>query len=81
MSNDTPTTPMPSLRGAKTLDERLDIIETLLRNIMDNNGKTEIRVALIERTLELHDKILMAVCGTVGLSVLVAVIALVVRSK
>ena len=74
--------------GVVTLDDRLENIETMLRtsassiaNIAASISQASTEVALIKAKLDLHDKILMGVCGIVGTAVVGALVTLVVRSQ
>ena len=74
--NDTPTTRLPV--GGMSLDDRLDRIETMCREILTKENATTTEVALIKSKLDLHDRILMGVCGTVGVVIVTAVVGLVI---
>ncbi len=75
--NETPT-PMRRI-GAISLEDRLYEIERLLRELLARENVAATDVALIKSKLELHDRILMGVCGVIGLAVLGAIIAKVVH--
>lgn len=72
----------PGLRrlgsGSISLEDRLESIETMCREILTKENATITDVALIKSKLELHDKILMGVCGIVGTAIITAGISLVV---
>ena len=65
--------------GGISLDERLTIIDEKLDKIIDLYTSVDKRVSLIESKIDLHDKILMGVCGAVGVAVLTAVLTLVIK--
>ena len=65
--------------GGISLDERLSIIDEKLDKILDLYTSVDKRVSLIESKIDLHDKILMGVCGAVGVAVLTAVLTLVIK--
>lgn len=65
--------------GGISLDERLSNIDEKLDKILDLYTNVDKRVSLIESKLELHDKILMGVCGAVGLTVVSALLAVVIK--
>ena len=67
--------------GGLTLDERLDRIEGKIDTMMETEHDVNTAIARVQDKLELHDKILMGVCGTVGISILAALLKLVVFVK
>ncbi len=67
--------------GSISLDERLHIMDTKLDTIIDKGSDIDTKVALIEDKLSLHDKILMAVCGTAGLGIVAAILKLVFKDN
>jgi len=72
----------PGLRrlpaGGMSLENRLENIENLLHELLKRENVAATDVALIKSKLELHDKILMGVCGIVGTAIVTAVIGLVI---
>lgn len=72
----------PGLRrlaaGGMTLDDRLENIERLLHELLTRENMAATDVALIKSKLDLHDKILMGVCGIVGTAIITAIIGLVI---
>ena len=66
--------------GGISLDDRLESIDNSLQAITAAINEEKTAVALIQSKLALHDMILMGVCGTVGISVISAVLALVLRT-
>lgn len=74
--SDTPTRRLPA--GGLSLEDRLDNIESLLQQLLARENVAATDVALIKSKLELHDKILMGVCGIVGTVIITAIISLVI---
>lgn len=71
-------TPDP-YRGNITLDDRLDHIDTSLTEIKNTMAEEKTSIALIQSKLALHDTILMGTCGVVGVSIIAAVMAMVIK--
>lgn len=65
--------------GGISLEDRLKAMDEKLDQILDGAAQVDKRLAVVESKLDLHDKILMGVCGTVGISVVAAVMTAVIK--
>lgn len=79
------TTRVPALRGGLTLDDRLDDIESLLREVRgdlraqgERLAKGDTELATLNLRLAGVERIVYGLCGVVLLSVLGAIVGLVV---
>lgn len=72
-SSETPTPLRVIRQGSINLEDRLESIEAILRQILEKENATTTDVALIQAKLALHDMILMGVCGVVGSALLIAI--------
>ncbi len=66
-------------QGSITLDDRLDSIDDKLDLLLLQSTSVDKRVALVEVKLELHDRILLGGGAVVGLTVLGAILAQVLK--